>query len=144
MLSKAYWAGATMNPFPIPPIPAPGAIQNIVVTQNLCINPGTWVAQFPTPPVLSSAFLVDFIILSAQIHLLTLKGMIYTTSMYPAAPSPVPAPGVIQWSGYIIPGGFGRDGDDDDNSDGEPNSDWQPLNTDNVPNSKPFVESNLI
>ena len=103
---KAYWAGATMNPFPIPPIPAPGAIQNIVVTQNLCINPGTWVAQFPTPPVLSSAFLVDFIILAAQIHLLTLKGMIYTTSMYPAAPSPVPAPGVIQWSGYIIPGGL--------------------------------------
>lgn len=141
---KAYWAGATMNPFPIPPIPAPGAIQNIVVTQNLCINPGTWVAQFPTPPVLSSAFLVDFIILAAQIHLLTLKGMIYTTSMYPAAPSPVPAPGVIQWSGYIIPGGFGRDGDDDDNSDGEPNSDWQPLNTDNVPNSKPFVEGALF
>ena len=70
--------------------------------------------------------------------------MIYTTSMYPAAPSPVPAPGVIQWSGYIIPGGFGRDGDDDDNSDGEPNSDWQPLNTDNVPNSKPFVEGALF
>ena len=69
--------------------------------------------------------------------------MIYTTSMYPAAPSPVPAPGVIQWSGYIIPGGFGRDGDDD-NSDGEPNSDWQPLNTDNVPNSKPFVEGALF
>ena len=33
--------------------------------------------------------------------------------MFPAAPSPVPAPGVIQWSGYLIPGGFGRDGDDD-------------------------------
>ena len=41
-------------------------------------------------------------------------------------------------------GGFGRDGDDDDNSDGEPNSDWQPLNTDNVPNSKPFVEEHYL
>ena len=141
---KAYWAGATMNPFPIPPIPAPGAIQNIVVTQNICISPGTWVANFPPPPVMSSAFLIDFFILAAQIHLLTLKGMIYTTSMFPAAPSPVPAPGVIQWSGYLIPGGFGRDGDDD--SDGQANSDWQPLDVtaDDAPNAKEFTEAGIF
>ena len=133
-----------MNPFPIPPIPAPGAIQNIVVTQNICISPGIWVGNFPTPPVMSSALLIDFFILAAQIHLLTLKGMIYTTSMFPAAPSPVPAPGVIQWSGYLIPGGFGRDGDDD--SDGQANSDWQPLNVsvDDAPNAKEFSEAGIF
>lgn len=128
---KAYWAGAQMVPFPIPPIPAPGSISNLVVTQNICISPGTWVAQFPTPPVLSPTFLIDFFILGCQIHLLTLKGMIYTTSMYPAAPSPVPGPGVINWSGYIIPGGIGSfDSDDDDNNSDTStgiSSDWQPI-----------------
>ena len=37
---KGYWTGATLNPFPIPPIPAPGSIQNIVVSQNICVSPG--------------------------------------------------------------------------------------------------------
>ncbi len=32
---KAYWAGAQMNPFPIPLIPAPGSIQNIQVNSNI-------------------------------------------------------------------------------------------------------------
>ena len=124
---KGYWTGATLNPFPIPPIPAPGAIQNIVVTNNLCINPGTWIVQFELPPVESPNFFINSFILVAQIHLLTLKGMIYTTSMYPAAPSPVPAPGVINWSGYVVPGGRlpGLGGDDSDDSTAT--SDWQTL-----------------
>ena len=125
---KAYWAGATMNPFPIPPIPAPGAIQNIIVTQNICINPGSWVVQFPLPPVLSQNFFIDIFVLAAQIHLLTLKGMIYTTSLYPSAPSPIPGPGVISWSMYIIPGGrIGSGDDDDDDENTSIVSDWQPL-----------------
>ena len=80
---KAYWAGATMNPFPIPPIPA-FAIQNIVVTNNICINPGIGFVPIELPAVLSPNFFIDIFVLSAQIHLLTLKGMIYTTSMYPS------------------------------------------------------------
>ncbi len=130
---KAYWAGATMNPFPIPPIPAPGAIQNIVVTNNICINPGTWPVPIELPAVLSPNFFIDIFVLSAQIHLLTLKGMIYTTSMYPSAPSPIPGPGVINWSMYVIPGG--RIGDRDNNNDDDqlPISDWQFLGNEKPP-----------
>ena len=124
---KGYWTGATLNPFPIPPIPAPGAIQNIVVTNNLCINPGTWIVQFELPPVESPNFFINSFILVSQIHLLTLKGMIYTTSMYPAAPSPVPAPGVINWSGYVVPGGRLPGLGGDDSGDSTATSDWQTL-----------------
>ena len=115
---KGYWTGATLNPFPIPPIPAPGSIQNIVVSQNLCVNPGSWIVQFELPPVESPNFFINSFILVAQIHLITLKGMIYTTSLYPSAPSPIPGPGVINWSGYVVPMGilprFGSDDDDND------------------------------
>ena len=121
---KAYWAGATMNPFPIPPIPAPGAIQNLVVTQNLCINPGTWPVPIELPAVNTPNFFLDIFVLAAQIHLLTLKGIIYTTSLYPSAPSPIPGPGVISWSIYVVPGGGLGLGNDDD-GDTLPNSDWQ-------------------
>ena len=64
---KGYWTGATLNPFPIPPIPAPGAIQNIVVTNNICINPGTWPVPIELPAVLSPNFFIDIFVLSAQI-----------------------------------------------------------------------------
>jgi len=123
---KGYWSGATLNPFPIPVIPAPGAAQNIAVTQNLCINPGEWPFEFQTPPTMKSAFLIELFILSCKIHLLSLKGMIYTTSLYPAGPSLAPGPGIISWSSYIIPAGIpliaGKDGEDESIE-----SDWQNL-----------------
>ena len=59
--------------------------------------------------------------------------MIYTTSLYPSAPSPIPGPGVINWSGYVVPFGllpfgFGGSGDDDNNSTSPiATSDWQTL-----------------
>ena len=46
----AYWSGATMNKFPIPTIPAPGAVANISVTSNMVVNPGQW-----SPPTSSPA-----------------------------------------------------------------------------------------
>ena len=123
-----------MNPFPIPPIPAPGAIQNIVVSQNICINPGTWPVPIPLPAVLSSNFFIDIFVLSAQIHLLTLKGMIYTTSLFPSAPSPIPGPGIINWSMYIIPSGRLPSGDDDDDGGNTTAiSDWQFVGTEEPP-----------
>ena len=127
---KGYWTGATLNPFPIPPIPASGSIQNIVVSQNICVSPGTWIVQFELPPVESPNFFINSFILVSQIHLLTLKGMIYTTSLYPSAPSPIPGPGVINWSGYVVPMGilprFGSD-DDASSTNALPTSDWQEL-----------------
>ena len=47
----AYWNGAVLNEFPIPIIPAPGTIQNIAVTSNVVVNPGTWIPPIPSPPL---------------------------------------------------------------------------------------------
>jgi hypothetical protein len=44
----AYWQGAIMNEFPIPPIPAPGSIANIKVVSNVVTNPGTWSPPSPS------------------------------------------------------------------------------------------------
>jgi hypothetical protein len=45
----AYWTGATLNEFPIPVIPAIGSAQNISVTTNIVINPGTWAPVLVSP-----------------------------------------------------------------------------------------------
>jgi hypothetical protein len=100
---KAYWAGAQMSPFPIPLIPAPGSIQNIAVNSNIVTNPGTWPPQPPILPNDNSGLIVDQFILAATIHLSTISGIIQTTSLYPAVPTPTPAPGVIPWVGYLVP-----------------------------------------
>jgi hypothetical protein len=39
---KAYWAGATLNQYPIPKIPAAGSTQNVSVTTNVVTNVGQW------------------------------------------------------------------------------------------------------
>ena len=39
---KAYWAGATLNQYPIPKIPAVGSTQNVSVTSNVVTNMGQW------------------------------------------------------------------------------------------------------
>ena len=99
---KAYWAGAQMNPFPIPLIPAPGSIQNIAVNSNLVINVGTWPIYPPIKPARKQETMIDMFILAALVHLFTIGGVIQTTSLYPSVPSPIPAPGVIPWTGYFI------------------------------------------
>lgn len=100
---KAYWAGAQMTPFPIPLIPAPGSIQNIQVVQNIVTTPGTWPKYPPLKPAKQVETIVDQFILAAIVHLFTIGGLIQTVSIYPAAPSPIPGPGVISWKGYLVP-----------------------------------------
>ena len=100
---KAYWMGAQMNPFPIPLIPAPGTIQNIVVNSNIATNPGTWPMYPPLKPATKQVIMVNMFILAATVHLFSVGGIIQTTSLYPSAPSPVPAPAVISWTAYLIP-----------------------------------------
>ena len=100
---KAYWAGAPMLQFPIPIIPAPGSIQNIVVNSNIAIKVGTWPMYPPIGPVKRMETMIDMFILAAIIHLFSIGGIIQTTSLYPSAPSPIPAPGVIMWTGYLVP-----------------------------------------
>lgn len=100
---KGYWMGAQMNPFPIPLIPAPGTIQNIVVNSNIASNPGTWPMYPPLKPASKQVIMVNMFILAATVHLFSVGGIIQTTSLYPSAPSPVPAPAVISWTAYLIP-----------------------------------------
>ena len=100
---KAYWIGAQMSPFPIPLIPAPGSIQNIVVNSNIAINPGTWPIYPPLKPAKKQEIMINMFILAAVIHLFSVSGIIQTTSLYPAVPSPIPSPGVIPWTGYLVP-----------------------------------------
>lgn len=100
---KAYWAGAQMKPFPIPLIPAPGSIQNISVNSNVVVNVGTWPIYPPLKPARKQETMVDMFILAALIHLFSIGGFIQTTSLYPSAPTPIPAPGVIPWTGYLVP-----------------------------------------
>jgi len=100
---KAYWMGAQMNSFPIPLIPSPGSIQNISVTSNIAIKPGTWPIYPPLKPARKQETMVSMFILAAVVHLFSVGGIIQTTSLYPSAPTPVPGPGIINWTGYLIP-----------------------------------------
>ncbi len=100
---RAYWAGAQMSPFPIPLIPSPGSIQNISVNSNVVINTGTWPLYPPIRPASDQKIIIDMFILAAVAHLFSVGGIIQTTSLYPSAPTPIPAPGVISWTGYIVP-----------------------------------------
>ena len=100
---KAYWAGAQMRPFPIPLIPAPGSVQNLAVNSNVVINVGTWPLYPPLKPSAKQEIIVNMFVLAAVVHLFSIGGIIQTTSLYPSAPSPIPAPGVISWTGYLIP-----------------------------------------
>ena len=100
---KAYWAGAQMNPFPIPIIPAPGTIQNLQVTSNIVSNVGVWPMYPPLKPARKQEIMVSMFILAAIVHLFSIGGFIQTVSLYPSAPSPIPGPAIIPWTGYLIP-----------------------------------------
>lgn len=95
-----YWVGGTMMLIP-PIIPPPGAIKSIALTQGIVLNPGTW-TPIPVPPNNNSSSFLDAFITSAKIHLTTISGMYIVLAQYPP-PAP-PAPGVIPWTGYQIPG----------------------------------------
>lgn len=97
-----YWTGGIMNPFPIPLVPAPGSIQNIAVISNNVTIPGTWSPAPPIPPSSTTDIFIDTFITFATIHLSTVQGLVSTTSLYPAAPTPIPGPGVIPWFGYTV------------------------------------------
>jgi hypothetical protein len=97
----AYWAGAIMNTLPIPIIPAPGSVANILVVSNNIVNPGVWNPQPPLLPTKSTKLFTDLFSFVATTHLPTISGIITTTSLYP--PFGTPAPGVIFWSGYTVP-----------------------------------------
>jgi len=93
-----YWTGATMQSIP-PIIPAPGAIKNIALTQGIVLNPGVW-TPIPVSPNNNPSIFLDAFINSAKIHLTTVNGLYVVLAQYPP-PTP-PAPGVLNWTGYIV------------------------------------------
>ena len=100
---EMYWLGATLYQFPTPIIPATGAYQNIMTTSAMVTDPGEFPDlgnQYPTDD--TDQFL-DMLIMGMNIHLLTIKGMYNTLSLYPGFPQVPPAPGIVQWTGYTIP-----------------------------------------
>ncbi len=94
-----YWTGGLMMPIP-PIIPPPGAIKSIALTQGLVLNPGVW-TPIPVLPNNNPSVFLDTFINAAKIHLSTVSGLYIVLAQYPP-PAP-PAPGVIPWSGYIVP-----------------------------------------
>lgn len=54
-------------------------------------------------PTKNTSLIIDDFIQYATQHLTTVGGVISTLSLYPSVPTPVPGPGVINWTGYTIP-----------------------------------------
>jgi hypothetical protein len=98
-----YWTGAQLITGPPPVIPATGAISNISSNSNPVLSPGQWTPIGPTPPVNDSNIFLDLLISGMRIHITTPTGIYLTTSIYPSAPSPIVAPGVVNWTGYSVP-----------------------------------------
>lgn len=97
---EMYWTGATLNQFPIPPIPAPGSTSNISVQENRVVNPGKWPnVPFVIPTTKTETFLNSFI-LAATIHLFGVSGIVRTTSLYP--PNGTPNNGFLNWNIYLL------------------------------------------
>lgn len=96
-----YWTAGVGSPLPIPPIPAPGSVQNIAITSHFVVNPGTWPpTPIPLSPSPSTETFIDNFISLAQQHLTTVGGIINTISLYP--PLGTPGPGIISWTGYTV------------------------------------------
>jgi hypothetical protein len=98
-----YWLGATLNQFPIPIIPAVGAIQNIVTTSAQVTYPGEFPDFGVQVPTNNIEFFLNQVINGMRVHLISIKGYYNTISLYPGAPPPPPAPGFLEWQGYQIP-----------------------------------------
>lgn len=96
----AYWGGATLQNLPIPMMPAPGAIGNILVTSNIVVNPGIQVSiPFTYEGLDNVDGFINKLIQAANIHLYTVGGWTFTTSLYPGG---VTAPGYLPWQGYSV------------------------------------------
>jgi hypothetical protein len=99
---KIFWFGAQMTPFPVPIIPAPGAISNTAVTINVVTNTGTWPKFPPIFPARNVDIFLDQFIIASIIHLFSLQGIVQTLSLYPGPVSPIPGPGFLNWRGFVV------------------------------------------
>lgn len=54
-------------------------------------------------PTKNTSLIIDDFIQYATQHLTTVSGIVNTVSLYPTVPTPTPAPGVLNWTGYTVP-----------------------------------------
>lgn len=98
-----YWTGATLNNFPVPIVPAKGAYQNIITNSAIVSKPGQFPDMRNQNPTSNSSEFLDLLIMAMEIHLTSIEGIYFTTSLYPGFPVLPPAPGVVNWKGYSVP-----------------------------------------
>ena len=98
----AYWSGASLTPTNIPLLPAPGATNNILITQNMVVNPGIQVSiPFTYEGLDNVDGFINKLIQAANLHLFTVSGWTFTTSLYPPG---VTGPGYLPWQGFSVGG----------------------------------------
>ncbi len=95
---QMYWTGATMQLFPPPKIPAPGALKNTATLQGLVTNPGVW-TPLPVQPNTNSKIFISAFKSAATAHLMTISGQFIVTAIYPPN---VPLIGIVPWVGYKV------------------------------------------
>jgi len=98
-----YWTGTTLVTGIPPVIPAIGSIANITTTAASVTNPGQWSPIGPTSPNDDTNIFLDMLLAGIQSHLPTVEFIYNTISLYPSVPAPIPAPGILQSTGYTIP-----------------------------------------
>lgn len=99
----SYWMGAELMT-PMAPIQIPkGAIQNIESKTSLCTNPGEWTDIGKISPVDNSEVFIDRLISKMKIHLTTVEGTYFTTSLYAAGIAVISLPAIVEWKGWTIP-----------------------------------------
>ena len=74
---------------------------NISVTFAPVTNTGTWTPIGNTPPLNDSSTFLDILIASMGVHLTTIGGSYFTTSLYPGTP-PFISGGVLPFFTYTI------------------------------------------
>lgn len=101
---RGYWQGAQLTVGIPPIIPAPGGISNITTNSVLVTNTGVF--KFPSKqlPVSGAGSFISQLVLGIRQHIRTISGLYFTTTLYPAVPTPFAAPGVVPWSGYSVSG----------------------------------------
>lgn len=102
--TRQYWINATFVVGIPPLLPAIATIGNVILNSAVVSNIGTWTPQPPTLPNTDSNILLDSLISGIKLHLTTVSGFYFPTSIYPTFPTPLPLPAVLPFFGYSIVG----------------------------------------
>lgn len=98
-----YWTGATLAKTNTPPIPPPGAVKTIIITNNVVTNPGI---PIPAPYDMSGLSeigpFIDKLIDAGTKHLSSVGGAANTSCLVGAPPAQTIVDIPIPWQGYSV------------------------------------------